>query len=58
MHLVMSYEGCSESNASYVFMLAQTSVVDVGGMAVEAESFHQCPTTFCCHVTDGSRGAD
>ena len=54
----MSYEGCSESNASYVFMLAQTSVVDVGGMAVEAESFHQCPTTFCCHVTDGSRGAD
>jgi len=33
------------------------SEVDVGGMAVEVEPFHQYPVTFCCHVTDGSRGA-
>jgi len=33
-----------------------TSEADVGGMAVEAEPFHQYPITFCCCVTDGSRG--
>lgn len=26
----------------------------VGGMAVEDESPHQYPVTFCCHVTDVS----
>jgi len=32
------------------------SEADVGGMAVEAELSHQYSITFCCHVTDGSRG--
>jgi len=27
------------------------------GMAVEVESSRQHPGTFCCHMTDGSRGA-
>jgi len=31
--------------------------VIVGGMAVEAEPSHQYSITFCCHVTDGSKGA-
>jgi len=31
--------------------------VDVGGMAVEVEPFHQYSITFCCHVTDGNRGS-
>ena len=34
-----------------------TSEMDVGSMAVEAEPLHQFSATFCCHVTDGSRGA-
>jgi len=34
-----------------------TPVVDAGGMAVEAEYSHHYSITFCCHVTDGSRGA-
>ena len=33
------------------------SEADVGGMAVEVEPSNQYPVTFCCHVTDGSRGA-
>ena len=33
------------------------SEVDVGGMALEVEPSHQRSITFCCHVTDGSRGA-
>ena len=36
---------------------SMTSEVDVGGMAVEDEPSHQHSITFCCHVTDGSRGA-
>jgi len=31
--------------------------VDAGGIAVEVEPFHQYFVTFCCCVTDGSRGA-
>ena len=31
--------------------------VYVGGMAVEVEPSHWCFITFCCHVTDGSKGA-
>ena len=31
--------------------------VDTGGMAVEAELSYQYSDTFCCCVTDGSRGA-
>ena len=34
-----------------------TSEADVGGMAVEVETSHQYSITFCCHVTDSSRGA-
>ena len=33
------------------------SEADVGGMAVEVEPSHQYSITFCCYVTDGSRGA-
>ena len=35
----------------------KVSEVDVGCMAVEVEPSHQYPTTCCCCVTDGSRGA-
>lgn len=31
--------------------------VDVGAMAVQAESSSQYPIIFCCHVKDGSRSA-
>ena len=34
-----------------------TSEADGGGMAVEAEHSHHYSMTFCCCVTDGSRGA-
>jgi len=40
-----------------------TTEVDVGGMAIEVKPifhqrwFHQYSITFCCHLTDGSRGA-
>ena len=30
---------------------------NVGGTAAEAECSHQYSITFCCHMTDGSRGA-
>ena len=31
--------------------------MDVGCLAVEVEPSHQYSIPFCCHVTDGSRGA-
>jgi len=34
-----------------------TLEADGGGMAVAAEPFCQYSITFCCCVTDGSRGA-
>lgn len=34
-----------------------TSEADVGGMRVEVELSHEYSITFCCLVTDGSRGA-
>jgi len=34
-----------------------TAEENVGGTAVEVEPSHQCPITFCFHVTEGSRGA-
>ena len=34
-----------------------TLEADVGGVAVEAGPSHQYSVAFCCHVTDGSRGA-
>ena len=49
--------GCFKSNASYFFLWWPTmSEADVGHMAVEAEPCHQYSVTFCCCVTDGSRG--
>ena len=30
---------------------------DVGGMATKDEPFYQDSVIFCCHATDGSRGA-
>ena len=30
---------------------------DVCGVAVEDKPSHQYSVTFCCHATDGSRGA-
>ena len=33
------------------------SEVDADGMAVEVEPPHQYSITFCCNVTNGSRGA-
>ena len=36
---------------------SMTSEADVGGMTVEAEPFCQCSITFCCHVTEDSKGA-
>ena len=32
------------------------SEADAGGMAVEVEPSHQYSVTFCCDLTDGSRG--
>ena len=32
------------------------SEADVGGMVVEVAPSYQYPITYCCHVTDGSRG--
>ena len=51
------YEGCFKNNVCY-FMSAH-SVGDryCGGMAVEIEPSHQYSITFCCCMTDGSRGA-
>jgi len=34
-----------------------TSEADVDGMVAEVEPSHHCSIKFCCHVTDGSRGA-
>ena len=34
-----------------------TSEVDIGDVAVEAEPSQQYSVSFCCHGTDGSRGA-
>lgn len=33
------------------------SGVNVGGMAVDVEPSHRYSVTFCCCLTDGSRGA-
>jgi len=33
------------------------SEADIGAMAVEVEPSHQNSVTFCCHATNGSRGA-
>ncbi|MEQ5146204.1 hypothetical protein ABN231_18085 [Proteus mirabilis] len=46
-----------EVRLSVLLCWPTTSEVDVGGMAVEVEPSHQYSITFCCCVTDGSRGA-
>ena len=51
------YEGCSESNGSYLLCWPMTTEADAGGMAVQVEPFHQYSVTCCCHVTESSRGA-
>ena len=48
------HEVCFESNAFYFIKMSE---VDVDDTAVEVELSHQCFVPFCCHVTDGSRGA-
>jgi len=56
-----AHEDCSESSASHFITL----VCDVRGrwwwygrgMVVVVEPSHQHSVTFCCHVTEGSRGA-
>lgn len=52
-----SYKGCSESNDSYFKRLTCNIRVDVGAVAVEVEFSCQYSPTFCCFVTDVSRGA-
>jgi len=47
--------GLLKINASDFYYIGPE--VDVGGMAVEAEPFHQYSIPFCCCMTDGSRGA-
>lgn len=31
--------------------------MDVGGMSIEVEPFHQVSVKFCCHETNGNREA-
>jgi len=60
IHIESKVQGLLQSNASCFVMLAQTSEVDVGGMAVEVETSwtsHQYSVTCCCHVTDADRMA-
>ena len=40
----------------FLLLWSMTSEVDGGGLAVEVEPSHQYLITFCCCVTDGSRG--
>ena len=57
--LVSKYEGCSGSNASHFILFGWPMMLeeDIGGTAVEVVPSHQYFITFCCCVTDGSRGA-
>ena len=50
-------EGALKVMSPIVLWWPTTSEADVGDMAVEAESSHQYSLTWCCHETDGSRGA-
>jgi len=40
-YLSLTYQGCSESNASYFIMLAHSVEVGVGDMVVGLETSHQ-----------------
>lgn len=50
------YKG-SKNNTSYFLMLTHLSETNGGIMIVEVEPSLQYPITFCCSVTEGSRGA-
>ena len=54
--LSILYESCPESNASYL-VCSHNVRLDVSGRAAEIEPSHQYSVQFCCHETDGSRGA-
>ena len=54
---ILMYEGCSNSNSSNFIIVAMKSEAGVGDIEVEVELSHQYFVPFCCHVTDGSRGA-
>ena len=51
------FEGFSKVMPPTLLYWPTMSEVDVCGVAVEAEPFHQCSITLCCCATDGSRGA-
>ena len=48
---------CPKVTSPILLCQPTISEVDFGGMAVEAEPSCQYSITFCCYVTDGSRGA-
>lgn len=54
---IITYEVGSESNASYFLLLGWPTTSEADGGSTEVEASHQCPFTFCCYVTGGSRGA-
>ena len=53
------HEGCPENNASYFIMLAHSNRdrFNIQHSIVVVEASHQYSMTFCCCVTDDSRGA-
>lgn len=51
------YENWSKTNASFFFFFFPTALKTNSGMAVKHKPFYQYSVTFCCHKTDGSRGA-
>ena len=55
LHYAVSYEGCSESNASY--FISTISEADAGGMVVEVEPSHQYSITFYGCESNSSTGA-
>ena len=54
---ILSTQTVSKSVPTVLLGWPITSEADVSGMAVEVELSHQYSVSFCCHVTDGSRGA-
>jgi len=55
-HLII-YKGYSKSSATCFIILACNVKADISGIAIEVEPSHRYSVTFCCCVTDGSRGA-
>ena len=57
VHVYTEYIGATaEVIPPNLFCWHMTSKADVGSMVVEAELSHQYSVTFCCCVTDSSRG--